>query len=62
MALAGEVYELPLQRQPIFRDLARDPLPDSDHACSHHICLPVFPSMTDNEAQRVVEALLKTLG
>ena len=62
VSLAGEVYELPLQRQPIFQQLGRDPLPDSEQACSHHICLPIFPSMTDHEALRVVEALQKTLG
>jgi len=62
VSLAGEVYEAPLQAQPIFEHLAGEPLPDSERACSHHICLPVFPSMSDDEAHRVVEALRKTVG
>jgi dTDP-4-amino-4,6-dideoxygalactose transaminase len=61
VSLAGEVYEAPLQRQPIFAEFADAALPDSEHACSHHICLPVFPGMTDEEAHRVVDALRKTV-
>ena len=62
VSLAGEVYEAPLQQQPIFAEFATRPLPNSERACSHHICLPVFPSMSDDEARRVVEALQKTVG
>jgi perosamine synthetase len=62
VSLAGEVYEEPLQRQPIFEEFATHPLPNSERACGQHICLPVFPSMTDDEARRVVESLQMTLG
>ena len=62
VSLAGEVYEAPLQQQPVFAEFATHPLPSSERACSHHICLPVFPSMTDDEARRVVDALQRTVG
>jgi len=62
VSLAGEVYEDPIQRQPIFESYAVEPLPVSEDVCARHICLPVFPSMTDEQAHRVVEALKATIG
>jgi len=62
VALAGEVYEQPIQRQPIFERHAAYPLPASEEVCARHVCLPVFASMTDGEALRVVEALHRVLG
>jgi dTDP-4-amino-4,6-dideoxygalactose transaminase len=62
VSLAGEVYEDPIQRQPIFTPYATAPLPVSEDVCARHICLPVFPSMTDEQANRVVEALKATIG
>jgi perosamine synthetase len=61
VALAGEVYEQPIHRQPIFEGYARDPLPMSERVCGGHVCLPVFASMTDDQAARVVEALRDVL-
>ena len=62
VALAGEVYEQPLHRQPIFEQYARHPLPASEEVCARHVCLPVFASMTDDQGDRVVEALQAALG
>ena len=62
VSLAGEVYEDPIQRQPIFERYAALPLPVSEDACARHICLPLFPSMTDEQAARVIEALQATIG
>mgnify|MGYP002526081343 FL=1 len=62
VSLAGEVYEEPIQRQPIFEQYAVEPLPVSEDACARHICLPLFPSMTDEQAARVIEALQATIG
>jgi perosamine synthetase len=61
IALAGEVYEQPLHRQPIFEGYAGQPLPASETVCGHHVCLPVFASMTEDQASRVVEALRRVL-
>jgi dTDP-4-amino-4,6-dideoxygalactose transaminase len=62
VSLAGEVYEDPIQHQPIFREYAASDLPNSEEACARHICLPVFPSMTDEQAHRVIEAVTATIG
>jgi dTDP-4-amino-4,6-dideoxygalactose transaminase len=32
-------------------------LPQAEAVCAGHICLPVFASMTDEQAHHVVEAL-----
>jgi perosamine synthetase len=61
IALAGEVYEEPLHRQPVFEDYARYPLPASEAVCGSHICLPIFSSMTDDQASYIVEALRSVL-
>lgn len=55
--LAGEVYEAPLQNSPVFHDLDTGDLQGSLAACGGHVCLPMFASMTDLEADRVVSAL-----
>jgi perosamine synthetase len=60
--LAGEVYEQPLHRQPVFEQYAWYPLPASEAVCARHICLPVFASMTNDQGVRVVEALQAALG
>ncbi len=58
--LTGEVYELPCHRQPIFEAFSR-PLPDADAACGSHICLPISPLMTVEEAEHVVASLLEAV-
>jgi dTDP-4-amino-4,6-dideoxygalactose transaminase len=62
VGLAGEVYEEPLQRQPVFARYAERPLPASEDVCARHICLPVFASMTEEQVHQVVEALKRTVG
>lgn len=62
VALAGEVYEEPLQRQPVFERYASDLLPRSLDVCARHICLPIFASMSDDQAHRVIDALKRAIG
>jgi dTDP-4-amino-4,6-dideoxygalactose transaminase len=62
VALAGEVYEEPIQRQAIFERYAGDRLPISEGVCARHICLPVFPSMKDDQAVQVIDALKQAIG
>jgi perosamine synthetase len=62
VSLSGEVYEAPLHKQPIFAELATQPLPASEDVCAHHVCLPVYASMTEAEAERVVDGLRQVLG
>ncbi|MGW4648214.1 DegT/DnrJ/EryC1/StrS family aminotransferase [Kitasatospora sp. NPDC004289] len=54
---AGEVYELPLHRQPVFAGLAHGPLPVAEDVCARHVCLPVHSDMTDDEVDQVITAV-----
>ena len=65
IALAGEVYETPLHRQPVFQDLGlgRDShFETAEQLCERHVCLPMSAAMTDDEATRVVEACKEVLA
>ncbi|MBN2243421.1 MAG: DegT/DnrJ/EryC1/StrS family aminotransferase [Acidobacteria bacterium] len=62
VSLAGEVYEEPLHKQPVFAQYAPGPLPVSEDLCARHICLPVFSGMTPSEAAQVLDALKKVIG
>lgn len=55
--LAGEVYELPCHRQPVFEQYSDRPLPAAERACASHICLPMSARITVEEAEAVVAAL-----
>jgi dTDP-4-amino-4,6-dideoxygalactose transaminase len=57
--VATEVYyPLPLHRQPALRDYAPlGPLPETERAAAEALALPMFPELTDAEAERVAAAL-----
>ena len=58
MSLSGEVYALPLHRQPIFKEeAATGAFPVADDVCARHICLPVHSDMTVDEAAYVADSL-----
>jgi len=67
VGLGGYVYEVPLHRQPVFKEYVNNfqGYPVADDLCTRHIALPDYPSMTREEAKYVVESLkssLKNLG
>jgi perosamine synthetase len=62
VSLAGEVYEEPLHKQPVFAKYVSGPLPVSEDLCARHICLPVFSGMQQSEALQVVQALAAVIG
>jgi dTDP-4-amino-4,6-dideoxygalactose transaminase len=58
VGLSGEVYELPVHLQPYFEGkYKRGDLPKAEYLCAHHICLPLYPMMTDADAEYVVASL-----
>jgi perosamine synthetase len=62
VALSGEVYELPLHRQPVFEPWADDePLPGADQICARHVCLPVSAVLRDDQVTVVANALAGAL-
>lgn len=62
VGLSGEVYDTPLHQQPVFAEWADRPLPGAEQLCARHICLPVSATMTDEQAQYVVDSLRAALG
>jgi dTDP-4-amino-4,6-dideoxygalactose transaminase len=62
VALAGEVYEEPLHKQPVFMEYAAGPLPVAEDLCARHICLPVFSGMQEADAHLVLHALREVVG
>jgi dTDP-4-amino-4,6-dideoxygalactose transaminase len=59
--LSGEVYELPCHKQPIFASLPAGSFPGAEQTCATHICLPMSPHMSLDEAEYVVASLRRAL-
>src|SRR5207244_2388964 len=57
VGLSGEVYELPLNRQPVFEEWVDSDLPGAEHICARHICLPISAVITDEQAGIVLSSL-----
>ena len=62
IGLSGEVYDTPLHQQPVFAAYADRPLPGAELLCARHICLPLYPTLDENDADYVVESLLSELS
>jgi len=62
VSLAGEVYEEPLHKQPVFAGYVSESLPVAEDYCARHLCLPVFSGMEEEDAQHVVHALKAVVG
>lgn len=63
VGLSGEVYELPCHLQPVFRDLGykEGDFPVAEEICKRHVCLPVFATMTEEQANYVADSLKEVL-
>ncbi|MFH0861132.1 MAG: DegT/DnrJ/EryC1/StrS aminotransferase family protein [Candidatus Altiarchaeota archaeon] len=64
VSLSGEVYELPCHLQPIFKDAhgyKEGDFPIAEDLCKRHICLPVYATMTKDDANYVVDSLKEVL-
>ena len=59
--LSGYIYELPLHKQPVFKNYNTEKLPMSDYYCSHHICLPIYPSLSLDDAKFVAKSLIEII-
>jgi dTDP-4-amino-4,6-dideoxygalactose transaminase len=57
VGLSGEVYEAPCHVQPVFADYADSKFPVAVDICRRHICLPVYATMTEDEARYVLDSL-----
>jgi dTDP-4-amino-4,6-dideoxygalactose transaminase len=57
VGLSGEVYELPLNKQPVFEPWVDGDLPGAEHICARHICLPISAVITEEQANIVLSSL-----
>ena len=61
IGLSGEVYDTPLHHQPIFSQLDDRALPGAEWLCARHVCLPLYPALSEADADYVVESLATAL-
>ncbi|MGB3508036.1 MAG: DegT/DnrJ/EryC1/StrS family aminotransferase [Microcoleaceae cyanobacterium] len=60
--LGGTVYEIPCHKQPVFAGICEgQSFPRAERWCPNHICPPLTSGMTEADAQRVGEALVRHL-
>ncbi len=57
IGLPGEVYDTPLHQQPVFEAFADRALPGAEFIGARHICLPLYPSLGESDADYVVASL-----
>ena len=51
------MYDTPLHHQPVFEAFADRALPGAEYIGARHICLPFYPSLSEGDADYVVESL-----
>lgn len=61
IGLSGEVYDTPLHHQPVFSQLDDRALPGAEWLCARHVCLPLYPALTEDDVDYVVESLASAL-
>ncbi len=57
VGLGGEVYETPCHVQPVFAEYQHGEFPVAEDICRRHICLPIYVTMTEEEAGYVLASL-----
>ena len=62
VGLSGEVYDTPLHQQPVFEQYAEGSLPGAEWLCARHICLPLYPTLDESDADYVLESLATELS
>jgi len=58
ISLPGSVYDIPVHRQPVASELnVAGVFPGADYFCKKHVCLPIYYSMSDDEAGFVIDGI-----
>jgi dTDP-4-amino-4,6-dideoxygalactose transaminase len=61
--LQSEIYELPLHRQPAISDRhVGESYLGAESSCARQLCLPIYPSLSDDAVDLVARSLLEVLG
>jgi perosamine synthetase len=59
--LGGFVYETPCHKQPVFARPSAPALPHAEWLCRHHLCPPIYPELSDEDARHVAQSLRAVL-
>jgi dTDP-4-amino-4,6-dideoxygalactose transaminase len=59
IGLSGEVYDTPLHLQPVFAPFADRALPGAEELCARHVCLPLYPALSEDDADYVIKSIAK---
>lgn len=68
VSLTGEVYADPCHSQPVFKNYPEtmlnketDTFSNAEYVCQRHICLPLYPGLTNQEIDYVIKSLKEVL-
>ncbi|MFC1965896.1 DegT/DnrJ/EryC1/StrS family aminotransferase [Chloroflexota bacterium] len=68
VSLTGEVYSHPCHSQPVFKKYPQvvanspfDTFPQTEYIAGRHVCLPLYPGLTEEEIDYVVDSLREVL-
>ena len=62
LGLPGGVYDQPIHLQPVMKNKNKNSFfPVAEEVCSRHICLPIYPNLTQNEISQTTEILNQLL-
>jgi perosamine synthetase len=59
ITLGGAIYDVPCHQQPVFSRSGTNRLPHAEDLCRRHICPPIYPSLTNDEAAYVAQSLIE---
>jgi dTDP-4-amino-4,6-dideoxygalactose transaminase len=51
-------YPVPVHRQPAYTRMATRPLPETERAAASVLSLPMYPELTDDDQQTVIDAII----
>lgn len=57
VGLSGEVYDTPCHVQPVFAAFSEGEFPVATNICARHVCLPIYATMSDEDAHYVLSSL-----
>ena len=62
LSLPGGVYDQPIHLQPVFDgNYKKGSFPKAEEVCERHICLPIYPNLSDEEVNQTIEILNKAI-
>ena len=62
LGLPGGVYDQPIHLQPVMEKKSKNlHFPVAEEVCNRHICLPIYPNLTNDEMKQTVKILNEIL-